>query len=77
METLNLNLDAKTLETCLKSINNFGYTVYQNICTGQQNLVHWGDADWFLVVFLFGIGLIVLLIFVGFLAFVVKEMILG
>ena len=57
----NLNIDSKTLEQCLKSITNFGNTVYQNICTGQVTSVAWGNADWFLGIFLVCLGIGVLI----------------
>ncbi len=57
METLNLNVDAKTLEQCLKSVSDFGGTTYQNICTGASNFVAWGSVDWVLTVFILLIAL--------------------
>lgn len=50
METTNLNIDAKTLEMCVKEINNFGGTFYQNICDGTKTYVAWGNADWTLAI---------------------------
>lgn len=54
---VNLNQDVQTLDACLKSINNFGSTTYQNICTGEMSVVAWGGMDWvlggFLIVVLF------------------------
>lgn len=67
MENLNLNIDSKTLEQCLKSISDFGGTTYQNICTGASNYVAWGGADWFLAIILCilgaGFALVMLAIF--------------
>lgn len=59
---VDLNIDQKTLEACLKSINNIGGTVYQNICTGQEKFVPWGSADWLGVIFI--TGLVITLIWV-------------
>ncbi len=61
--TVNVNLDQKTLDACLKTIDNFGNTIYQNICTGQSWTVPTGSFDWFMffVALLFG-GLLVLAI---------------
>ena len=42
---LNLNIDSKTLDSCLKTINNIGSTTYQNICTGQSVVVPLGSLD--------------------------------
>lgn len=44
---MNLNIDAQTLEQCLKSINNIGNTVYHNICTGEIYSIPWGGEAWF------------------------------
>ncbi len=57
MENLNLNIEGKTLEMCLKSINNFGGTTYQNICNGTINYVAWGGVDWVLVIILSLLGI--------------------
>ena len=59
MENLNLNIDAKTLEQCLKSVTHFGSTEYINICTEKISVVPWGGADW-----LGGIGVCLLAAFV-------------
>jgi hypothetical protein len=65
MENLNLNIDGKTLEMCLKSISNFVGTTYQNICNGTVNYVAWGGADWFLAILLSLLGIIVVVMFLG------------
>lgn len=62
--TQNLNIDSKTLDACLKSINQIGSTVYQNVCTGQNATVPWGSLDWFLIVTLGGGTAIILLLFI-------------
>ncbi|MBU1092580.1 hypothetical protein KJ836_02845 [Patescibacteria group bacterium] len=36
---------------CLKPINNFGNTVYQNVCDGTVTQVPWGSGDWLVVLF--------------------------
>lgn len=64
-EDINVNLDSKTLEQCLKGVSDFGGTTYQNICTGETNYVDWGSADWFLVVFLIVFFGTMLLCFIG------------
>jgi len=43
---IDLNQKQQNLETCLKSISNFGSTTYQNICTGGFEKVVWGSSDW-------------------------------
>ena len=43
---MNINLDSKTLEQCLKEVNNIGGTIYRNICTGESKFVEWGTGDW-------------------------------
>ena len=54
---IDLQIDSQTLEQCLKSINNFGKTTYQNICTGQVTVVPWGALEWIVVLILIMIGL--------------------
>lgn len=49
--TVDLNQKSQSLGDCLKEVSNIGYKSYQNICTGQQVVVHWGSADWFLIIF--------------------------
>lgn len=49
--TLNLKVDNKTLEACLKTINNIGSTIHQNICTGEAVTIQWGTLDWALALF--------------------------
>jgi hypothetical protein len=63
MENVNLNVDAQTLEQCLKSVSHFGRTEYINICTEKISVVPWGNADWFGIVTLcvIGIGIVVLI----------------
>lgn len=61
----NVNIDAKTLDMCLKEIGNIGSTTYQNICTGVSKTVQWGQIDWimmgfFISLFLFIIGFIII-----------------
>ena len=63
--TQNLNIDSQTLEQCLKSINHFGSTTYQNICNGQSSVVAWGGLDWFGAVFLVVSGIAISLWFVS------------
>lgn len=58
---VNLNIDQKTLEVCLKPISNFASTTYQNICTGQSYTVPTGLFDWFLF-FVFIVPLAILLL---------------
>jgi len=43
---MNINLDQKTLEACLKTITNLGSTTYLNICTNQTSVVPWGLGEW-------------------------------
>lgn len=66
---INLNTDSKTLEACLKTVNNFGFTVYHNICTGQQSVVSWGAGDW---IFNVSAILIFLVVVVAFLVFLIS-----
>ncbi len=46
MENINLNLESKTLEACIKQTYDIGANVYTNICTGQVSEVPWGSMDW-------------------------------
>jgi hypothetical protein len=54
MQDLNLNVDSKTLEACLKTRTMIGYTEYRNICTGQNTQVPWGVTDYLLGAMLVG-----------------------
>ena len=51
-QLLNLNIDSRSLDQCLKTIENLGSTAYQNICTGQLVSVPWGFFTWFSAIFL-------------------------
>lgn len=62
---LNLNVDSRTLEACLKTINNFGSTVQQNICTGQSVSIPWEGLDWVIVIVIFAFALIILDFLIG------------
>ena len=62
--SLNLNIDSKTLDACLKSINQIGGTTYQNICTGQSAYVGWGSVDWFGALLILSF-IILLFLFIG------------
>jgi hypothetical protein len=64
MEGLNLDIDTKTLEQCLKEISHIGGTTYQNICTGENVFVPWGTLDWIVVLGLGLLGLVSLGIFI-------------
>jgi len=54
MENINLNLESKTLEACIKQTYDIGANVYTNICNGQVSEVPWGSMDWVGIV---GMGL--------------------
>lgn len=67
---MNINLDQRTLDMCLKEINNIGSTTYQNICTGQSTVVPWGVGNWIgsIIQLLLGVlffSIIVVLILIG------------
>jgi hypothetical protein len=40
---------------CIKTAENFGNTVYHNICSGQNYTIPWGSVDW--ITNLAGIGI--------------------
>ena len=44
--TQNLIIDTRPFLDCIRSIENFGGTVYQNICTGSKSYVELGSVDW-------------------------------
>lgn len=48
---------------CLKPINNFGNTVYQNVCNGTYTQVPWGSGDWLTALLIVGIVLVVIIMF--------------
>lgn len=65
MTDVNLNLDQKTLEACLKQINNIGSTTYSNICTNQLTIIPWGIGDWILNLgAFFFLALFIILLFI-------------
>ena len=71
---LNLNIDQKTLDACLKSINGFTHITYQNICTGQSVSVPTGPLDYFFFfVFVLPFGILVLVGVAKFLHIVFLE----
>ena len=55
--TQNINIDAKTLEQCLKGTSKFGETIYKNICTGETYSVPAGQWDWIVAIVLTLIGI--------------------
>lgn len=61
---MNLNIDSKTLEMCLKTIDNIGSTTYQNICNGTESIVPWGTMDWLSFLFVALVALIVGLVII-------------
>lgn len=63
---VNLNIDQKTLDMCIKTINNFTSTTYQNICNGQSVTLPTGIYDY--IMFFTGAGII---LFLGVLAAIV------
>lgn len=67
MNELNLNIDSKTLEQCLRSVNNFGSTTYQNICTNQATTVQWGTVD-------YAVAIVLFLIAIGFISLIIRIM---
>lgn len=64
MNNINLDVNSKTLEACLKTVRNFGGIIYKNICNGSSTYVPWGSIDWMalivlLVIFVFIIGILI------------------
>lgn len=49
---------------CLKSVENFGYTSVKNICDGTEAIVQWGSMDWFAVLIMVGVVLLLSVVFV-------------
>lgn len=47
--TAELNVNQNYAE-CIKSVSNWGETVYANICTHATQVVAWGSMDYLLVV---------------------------
>lgn len=45
---VNLNVDQKTLDMCIKEVNNFTSTTFVNICNGQSSIVPTGTFDYFM-----------------------------
>jgi hypothetical protein len=72
MENLNLNVDSKTLEQCLKEISNWGGTTYQNICDGTSKFVPWGSVDYFWYLTLGIAGIVVVGLFVALIVMMIK-----
>jgi fructose-1,6-bisphosphatase len=61
--TVNLNIDQKTLDMCLRNVDNFGNTIIQNICNGQSVTVQWGSMGWFWFWFFIGAAVFLALMF--------------
>lgn len=61
---INLNVDSKTLDMCLKTVSDFTSTTYVNICNGQEYVVQAGVFTYivFSVVMVFALILILFLI---------------
>lgn len=55
METITANLNNAE---CIKGIENFGHTVFVNICSGAENVVPWGAVVW-------SVAIIFAILFVG------------
>ena len=70
---MNLNIDAQTLEQCLKTITRFGENVYQNICDGSTNIVPWGGVDWLLLIVLTTLGISFCFMFIGIIWSVLRD----
>lgn len=70
---MNINLDQKTLDMCLKPINNIGSTTYRNICTNTSEVIPWGLADTFGYWVLITLGILFCLIFIGMFIKVIFE----
>lgn len=60
---LNANINAQTLEQCLKSVSKIGKTDLINICTGQTNTILWGSLGWVVFIFLTLLGMVFIGIF--------------
>lgn len=60
--TVNLNIDQKTLDMCVKSVNQFTQTTYKNICNGEVYVIETGSFDWF-IFFVFSTFVFAILLF--------------
>lgn len=40
------------MSKCLQSYDEFGRTVFVNVCTGDRNIIPWGIEGWLLFFFL-------------------------
>ena len=49
-----IDVTLKATAECIKQANNFGHTVYYNICTGESTTMPWGSFDIFLGCFMVG-----------------------
>jgi hypothetical protein len=50
---------------CVRTVSNIGGSIVKNICSGTETPVPWGTLDWALFYGLGGIGLVVVLMFLG------------
>lgn len=50
---------------CVRTVSNIGGSIVKNICSGTETAVPWGTLDWVLFYGVGGIGLVVLLVFLG------------
>ena len=46
----NINLNTESVQECLKTVNNWGETIHQNVCNGASATVPWGGMDYFLAI---------------------------
>ena len=73
---LQLDTTTKTVAECLKEVDSWGSTTYQNVCDGTSATVPWGALNYaqnaFVCTFIFGLGIIVVglvllgLMFIGY-----------
>ena len=75
MNTVNLNMDTKTLEACLKAVHNIGSTKYVNICTDTVHSVPWGTMEWCELLFPISVGIVItiLLLIISLKSFKIYE----
>jgi len=72
-ENINLQQYSETLEACIKSQGGLHATTYHNICDGTTNIVPYGIVEYLL----FAGGVLFLGFILGFVIWMIKELILG
>ena len=77
METLsgnlNVNLSAEVVAECYKEVMNWGHTIHQNICTGVEVIVPWGQMKYGVAIIVGILLLSLVVMLIGMVIMAIKE----